>query len=213
MPLTINLLLKDKQGTKHIRQTFEKATAQCNITGQAKWIMELNIPGNFNWSKIYTMATQCKLDARLRYFNFQVLHRTLTTNKALKLYNIAESNTCGNCPEIDTISHRLYNCNTIQPLWSKLTNWTKKYIRDDFSMERPAVLVGDCRNPVLVNMIIIIPKNEIHKCKNNQKQPTLTSIIYQLKRQFRLEEFSAVTHSTNRTFLGKCTLYNVLKTG
>ena len=115
MPLTINLLLKDKQGTKHIRQTFEKAKAQCNITGQAKWIMELNIPGNFNWSKIYTMATQCKLDARLRYFNFQVLHRTLTTNKALKLYNIAESNTCGNCPEIDTISHRLYNCNTIQP--------------------------------------------------------------------------------------------------
>ena len=81
-------------------------------------------------------------------------------------------------------------------------------------MERLAVLVGDCRNPVLVNMIIIIAKNEIHKCKNNQKQPTLTSNIYQLKRQFRLEEFLAVTHSTTRTFLGKWSpLYNVLKTG
>ena len=70
------------------------------------------------------------------------------------------------------------------------------------------------RNPVLVNMIIIIAKNEIHKCTNNQKQPTLTSIVYQLKGQFRLEEFPAVTHGTTKTFLGKWSpLYNVLKIG
>ena len=123
MSLTINLLLKDKKGTKHLREVFDKANTQKCIIGQGKLVAELYIDESLNWTKLYTMASKCNLDARLRYFNFQVLHKTLITNKKFKLFNISDNDTCDNCTEVDTTSHRLYDCTMIQPLWLKLRNW------------------------------------------------------------------------------------------
>ena len=57
-------------------------------------------------------------------------------------------------------------------------NLVQKNIKNSFSMGRTAVLLGDCRNAVIVNMVIIIAKNEIHKCKNNHRNPTLVSILH-----------------------------------
>ena len=81
LPQTIYWLLNYTKGTKHLRVIFDKGASRQDSIGHVKWCVELNIGKEIQWSKLYTMAKKCNLNARLRYFNFQILHRSLMKNK------------------------------------------------------------------------------------------------------------------------------------
>ena len=69
--------------------------------GQHKWqdiVIESN---NIEWYKIYQIATKCKLNAKLQFFNYQILHRTLITKENLKLFHLADSDECNKDTSIE----------------------------------------------------------------------------------------------------------------
>ena len=79
-PITIDWLTRDKKGTKNLRQIF-KLWKKEYVIGQTKWITELALDSDMKWEKIFNMAKQCNTNASIRFFNYQILHRTLLTNK------------------------------------------------------------------------------------------------------------------------------------
>ena len=77
-PVEIYLLTKDKKGTRCLREIFIKGDTATPI-GQKK----LKLSANEDLGTIYLKSTKCNLSARIKFFNYQILHHTLITNKKL----------------------------------------------------------------------------------------------------------------------------------
>ena len=105
----------------------------------------------------------------------------------------------------------VYDCIVTQTVWSQVTIWIKNFIWDNIFMGTSSVLLGDYRNLLTVNLLVIIAKNQIYKYKNIKKG--LHSInTTTTKRRLNSEEVLSVTRGTSMTFLGKWSpIYTVLK--
>ena len=73
--------------------------------GRSKWTEELELDNETNWKPLYTMADKCKINIRSKYFHYQVLHRTIVTNRKLLQFNMRMDEKCDNCGEIETITY------------------------------------------------------------------------------------------------------------
>ena len=80
-PLILSYLRKGKKGTYHIRNIWKNQDSQTAPVGQQKWITELNLTENEDWQYLNNLAKYCMLNAKTIFFHFQVLHRTIMTNK------------------------------------------------------------------------------------------------------------------------------------
>ena len=81
LPPILTLLTSDKKGTKNIRKTWKMGNIDVIPVGQEKWSQELPNPQLINWNEIYNLAKLCKMNARTIYFQYQVIHRSLITNR------------------------------------------------------------------------------------------------------------------------------------
>ena len=124
-PKAIEWLCKDKKGTSNLRKIWTPTDPPL-LPGKRKWIEELDMDEDENWKDFYLLPIQSKLNARCKYFQVQILHRTLVTNKKLKLFQIKDSDICDNCEEIETISHLLYDCEMTSILWNNMCNWLRR---------------------------------------------------------------------------------------
>ena len=106
LPLSIQWLTKDKKGTRNLRHVFKQEN-RVVPKGQVKWSEELNLHIDTNWEPIYSRAQKCNLNARIKFFNYQILHRSLATNKKLMVFGITDNNQCDKCSNIETIMHYL----------------------------------------------------------------------------------------------------------
>ena len=109
-PPSIDWLTKDSRCTQHIRKIWQLNKIKKPPPGQVKWEVELGIRNEEDWKCLYRIPIKCKLNARSRYLQFQILHRTLVTNRKLLQFGIKDSEKCDHCDEVETISHLLYDC-------------------------------------------------------------------------------------------------------
>ena len=116
IPPTIDWLTRDCKGTTNIRKIWD----QYEEPGKTKWIDELNLDPNESWKPLFLLAIQSKINVRCKYFQFQIVHRKLITNRKLKQFRIRDNETCDNCDEIKTISHLLYDCDRASEIWQTL---------------------------------------------------------------------------------------------
>ena len=93
-PINIRTLTMDKKGTINIRKILHEQTQGIMPTGQQKWVEDFNLDENTDWKYLYTLTKQCKLNARASYFHFQILHRTLITNRKLFQFSIKDNDQC-----------------------------------------------------------------------------------------------------------------------
>ena len=78
IPSHITWILADKKGTKNIRRIY-KQLDEAKPLGQQKWEIELE-KNNLDWKFLYCVTTNCKMNIRSKYFQFQILHRSRVTN-------------------------------------------------------------------------------------------------------------------------------------
>ena len=106
-PGNIALIIKDKKGTSSIRNIWTHASNIIPPTAQDKWDLEYGVN---DWKFLYQLSHKCKFNARIIYFQYQILHRSLVTNKKLEQFGIRDNNLCDECGAIETIPHLLFNC-------------------------------------------------------------------------------------------------------
>ena len=210
-PLNLMYILKDKKGTKSLRDIMNKSSPN-NSTGQTKWIEELALGTETNWQKIYILPKTCNVNARIRFFQYQVLHRSLLTNRKLFLFNLIDSEKCDNCDMVETVTHLLIDCDNLKNLWGGIEEWINHNINENVSFEKRSILLGNPENSVLVNYIFLVVKHEIYKSKWNKSKLSLALIIEKLKYYLKIEEYINVISVGREKTLGKWSpIYHTIK--
>ena len=116
LPPIYNWLTKDKKGTKCIRKVWMLGKHEIVPKGQEKWSVQLHNSHLINWEKTYNLAKMCKMNARIIYFQYQVIHRSL------EQFGIRDNSICDNCDEEETIIHLLINCPIAVNVWREISH-------------------------------------------------------------------------------------------
>ena len=171
--------------------------------GQVKWSDELALNRETNWQKLYLMAKKCNVNARIRFFKYQVLQRSLLTNRKLYLFNLIESENCDKCNTTETVAHLLIDCQHLSELWIGIERWLNRNINEHILFEKSAILLGSPENSVIVNYIFLIAKHEIYKSKWTKTKVTLNKIIGKLKYYLKIDEYVNTISVGKEKTLGK----------
>ena len=108
---------------------------------------------------------KCKFNARILYFQYQILQRSLVTNKKLEQFGIGDNNRCDECGDIETISHLLYNCPKHQALWYAVIDWRNRTCKKNIHINEKSVVLGSKDIDLICNYVLVVTKHEIYKAK------------------------------------------------
>ena len=211
LPPIYNWLTKDKKGTKNIRKIWTLGKHETIPKGQEKWCNELINSHLINWEKTYNIARLCKMNARIIYFQYQVLHRSLFTNKKLQQFGLRDNNICDNCDQEETIIHLLINCPLAANLWREISQWLHRTINSEIHLETNDILLGNPKNETVTNCVILIAKHEIYKNKWNRTRLTLQKLKNVIKSHMELDVYLGRSQGRVQKAIGKwSSLYNLL---
>ena len=210
-PIAIEWINRDKKGTKHIRKIFRMGKLP-KLISQVKWEEQMALNEEIEWRKLYTMAARCNADARMKYFNYQILHRTLLTNRKLYMFRLVDSEKCDNCDQVETVAHLLVECPNTTHIWEGIKRWTATNINGNHSLDNKSIALGNPKNSILMNYIIMVTKYEIYKSKWTKKAINTQSILAKLKNNLEMEEYVTTITIGRNTTLGKWSqIYNLLR--
>ena len=205
-PTIISWMTRDKKGGQNLRKIWDLSKIKDKPIGQTKWITELSLHDNVNWKILYTMGEGYKVNIRSKYFQYQVLHRTIMTNRKLLQFNLRDNENCDFCGNIETISHLLYECNHIRNIWDQLISWLRRIKTDELYTDETSLLLGNNKNTLLVNYIFITLKHEVYKFKWKQKEYKLINLKRTLKNCMNIELYNGNVTGKYQKILGKWSL-------
>ena len=207
----IEWLLKDQKGGTNIRKILSLENLSKPPITQESWAVETDTL-QLDWPFFYKLPFSCKLNARTKYFQFQVLHRSLITNKKLKQFRIKESDACDFCEKTETISHALYDCPSVCKIWTDVQHWFSRYVTSQIYLDKISILFGNDKNKKIINTLILIVKHEIYKKRCKNKRPTLKELKETIKYQMNIEIYLGTINNQKEKVLGKwAAFYNDLK--
>jgi hypothetical protein len=160
---------------------------------EIKWNNE--IP-NLDWRYIYQMPFLSTIDAKLRSFQIKFTNRIIPTNKLLFKQKIVNSTLCDFCcRDTETIKHMYYDCQHVQNLWTWIHTWLNEK-EVEFNLNFQTACFGvqkKSRNDSLINMIILLAKYYIFKCKMENSIPKPDFFLMYVKERKMIEECIAET--------------------
>ena len=123
---------------------------------------------NINWSNIWKLAHKVTNENKLRAFHWKFLHRTCINNVKLYRWNKRQNALCEYCNVIDTTKHRYFDCKIASKIWKVAEHVVKDLYQQNilFTWEiivQGLYVSGNTSNKV--NLILLIAKWSIHKCR------------------------------------------------
>ena len=140
----IELLGQKKSVSKAIYWTLIENNYQVKDTLRFLWQREVNIiiPEG-DWCNLYPQFLSIIKPVKLRYFQYRVLTKTLTTNVMRNVWNKAIDKHCVFYKQKDEpIIHLLWECTIVQKLWRNLSKMCKYLLNVDclFDLEMNEIL-------------------------------------------------------------------------
>ena len=132
---------------------------------ETKWAMHMN-DANLNWTVIYTIPFKVSLSTKLRYFQFQFLHKYLPLNKFLFDINIVDSKLCSFCKQEDeTSDHLFWECRITKSFWSDVQ---LKILNNNINITDKDVYFGIMNMFYHLNFILLHAKYHLYCCRCNK---------------------------------------------
>ena len=155
---------------------------------------------NFDWESINKIPYECTTETYLQSLQFKIIHRYFPCKYNLKLWNLADSNLCDHCDEIDTLSHFFAECSAVNSFWRYLRAW---FLRNfDFSINFTSldVLLGIPNYEKnmeinILNFVMLFAKCFIYNCRKYNVSVDFYNFLVRLKSRVIVEEY-------------RCKLYN-----
>ena len=201
-------------GARKIREQLNKTKPQ--PTALLKW--NLHFP-NLTWKTIFLKCYKTSRDTQLQWFQSRLLHRILPTEKYLHICNIKNSPNCTFCKSsVETIEHLFWECRIVSQFWKDLLDLIhdKCYHCTRFHFSPELVLFGvakDITTDKPMDLIILLAKHHIYKCKLNDIQPNVVTFIRQLKYRMQIEnKLAEINYTARDRFEREWTAYNRLYT-
>jgi len=142
-----------------------------------------------DWEHIFILPNKITIDAKLRTFQYKIIHRVLPSNKLLNLYNIRAEPWCDNCNNIpETLEHLFHNCPDKLTLWYQVADWLAPNIDLYQFINTENILLGiHYANKNLENDIILLVKRFIYIQKCNNELMTLAGLKHFIKHNYTIE--------------------------
>ena len=176
------------KGNKCIYSTL--ANSDARPAGLKKWNAFYE---NLNWRNIFKKLLLTTSDTQLRWFQFRLLYRIIPTGRYLFLRKAIDSPLCLFCnEEEETIIHLFWSCRITRAFWNDLEKiLNEKCITCvNLTFSEKYILIGDSENisvDTTLDLIVLLAKMYIYKCKWNNRKPCLTAYNRLLKQRYTVE--------------------------
>jgi len=152
------------------------------------------------WRQVYETAFNCTIETKLRSFQYQVLNRSLVTNKHLYQWNMSISERCSFCnQDVETIEHLLFQCEKVKQFWKEYSDIFHPHLDLNVIVanQKSVILGATCtQNRNLVNHLILLCKKYVYntRCKNTQL--SVEGVLAMVKNCYSIEYQIACQKST-----------------
>ena len=153
-----------------------------------------------DWSIYFRFLKKCCRDTYLINFQYKFLHRVIPTNTFLFKIHIKDTKLCSFCNlEDETVEHLFFNCPLIFPFLRAFYDCLKRYFHN-IEFHKEQFLLGFKEESLTLNLLIIIAKNYIYKCKLKEKIPNIIELKYRIKNYNSLEQYIAIKNNNLKGF-------------
>ena len=136
-----------------------------------KWEKLLDIEIT-DWSEYFVIMKRSCRDTYLRNFQFKFLHRIIATNSFLYKIKLKDTHLCTFCKANDeTIEHLFFD-----------------------------IFLGCKDESLLLNLLIILTKNYIYKCKLNEAKPNTIELKNKIKKYQSFDQYIAKKNNTVQAY-------------
>ncbi len=170
-------------------QNLEKITTK-PYNSWNKWSESINeVITEDEWQLLYKNLYHTIKETKLKYFQMQIYHRILPTNKWLYLCNMTATKSCTFCNIYEeTIEHLLYECVFSKNIWLQLFEWLES-IRINLAIpSKKQILLGDGHSQTYLEHLKILTKYFIYQCKINAKVPFFNALLNTIKMNLSIEK-------------------------
>ena len=185
-----------EKASKKLYWTLLHSKYPYNDTYQIRWNHELQKRiDDEEWPLLFPNFMKIIKPTRLRYFQYRVLTKTLTTNIKRSIWNISISKLCTFCKKKDeTILHVLYECEQVRTLWDKVVKTIEHFFNVKVIIDENMVICNNYRGPnrEIINFLIIVLKQHIYASKCLETIPTYVSYMNKLAMWYFVDKCFAV---------------------
>lgn len=167
-----------------------------------------------DWSQIHVKAFQTTQDTRLRWFQYRIINRILTTNLFLCRIKLKDTSLCTFCKEEEeSLSHILCKCPFVKCFWNNVMDWLKKKCVHIFNLVlTDQLIIFGCNDrtktdPVF-DLLLLLGKYFIYKCKCMGIKPHITAFKSEIKQRYRIEKITY--HNNANSFNTRWAMYHCL---
>ena len=177
-PLLMSIIVSQKKGCKSYYNILRgKKVLHFTLANKEKaWHDELGFLVTVDkWNAAYKNCANIKSFNEIKWMQFQILHRSLKTNRILSHFIPEISNICSFCkfaPE--NISHFFFSCYVVKNLWSEISNFLlPANINSTFNLSNILFSATKEKSSSVFNQIVLFTKKFIWKCKYMNIIPSL----------------------------------------
>ena len=153
-----------------------------------------------DWSIYFRILKKCCRNTYLINFQYKFLHRVIPTNTFLFKIHIKDTKLCSFCNvEDETVEHLFFNCPLIFPFPRAFYDCLKRYFHN-IEFHKEQFLLGFKEESLTLNLLILIAKNYIYKCKLKEKIPNIIELKYRIKNYYSLEQYIAIKNNNLKGF-------------
>ena len=186
-----DFIMKNKKGFSKIYHSV--TTKEEEATGYLRWKKHTKI-SNLEWQQLFKKLKTTTNDTKLGWFQYQILHFILTTNRSVSKFIVGQDHLCTFCNyESETIIHLFWDCPKTNFFWSELAKLlnSRAMHAHKFKFTKSLVLLGtsDCiKTDLVCDLIILIGKFYIYKCKVLKIEMSISSFIKEVYNRYCVEQ-------------------------
>lgn len=144
-----------------------------------------------NWQTYFMLLRKSCKDTYLKSFQYKILHQIIPTNSFLYKIKKKDSSSCTFCKlDDETIVHFFYDCPITYQFWSSLLQQIRLYSRD-FAISKKQIFLGFYSESLFMNLLFIVAKNYIYKCKFKELTPNIFGFKNRIKQYQSYEYYIA----------------------
>ena len=139
------------------------------------------------WETVYSNNFKCNTESSLRAFQYQIVLRTVPTNKFLFRCGLSNTDKCYFCEvNVETIEHLFWHCPVVKTFWCK--------IKDELSMplnincQSVLLCYNKERNRNIYNFLFTIVKKYIYRTKCIDSQLSVIKFKKFVKYYYTIEQ-------------------------
>ena len=157
------------------------------------------------WHCILLNSYYTSSSTKLRFFQYRLITRRLTTNVQVSKYKEEQSSKCTFCNLVnETIAHLFWECNSVVKLWKAILRWMKYMLHLDMQMTREGIMLLNFQgeSAKLINTIVVCTTQYIYSCKYYHKELNFSELMYRITDLCNIEKI--VANRGNKYFAYYC---------